>query len=312
MQILEWKFESTTGLGNIYAEVWVPDGEPQAVIQIAHGMAEHIGRYKHFAQFLVKKNYVVVMNDHAGHGKSIQRKEHRGYFGEKDGWINVVQDLKMLHDQTADKFANVPMVLMGHSMGSFLTRAYAVIYPQDHAAYIFSGTAGDNPAIGLGRLAAKFERWRNGAMKESELLQKLSTGAYNNSFKKEDGKNSWLTSVDAIVEEYEKDPLCGFAFTAEAMQDLFGVMRMVRGKQWAVKVPDVPIYIFSGDRDPVGKNGKGVRQVIAWLEETGHQHVSFKLYEGGRHEMLNEVNRLDVYHDVWMFLNGITCNQYYG
>ena len=308
MQKLKWQFESSTGLGNIYTEVWIPEGKPQAVLQIAHGMAEHIGRYAHFASFLVEKNCVVVMNDHAGHGKSIHQKEHRGYFGEKDGWRNVIRDLKTLHNRVADEFSGVPMILLGHSMGSFLARAYAMIYPRDYDAYIFSGTAGKNPVIGVGRLVAKFERWKNGAMKESKRLKKMSTGSYNESFKKKGVKGNWLTSVEEVVAEYEKDPFSGFAFTAEAMLDLFGVMKAVTGEQWAKKVPEAPIYLFSGDQDPVGAKGKGVRQVISWLEKTGHQDVSYRLYEGGRHEMLNEVNRLEVYEDIWSFLSRINAS----
>lgn len=306
MQIIEWEFESTTGLGNIYAEVWIPASKPKAIVQIAHGMAEHIGRYAHFATFLVQNNYAVIMNDHAGHGKSIHQKEHRGYFGAMDGWRNVVQDLKILRDRAVKEFPNTPMVLMGQSMGSFLIRAYAMQYTDDHVAYILAGTAGKNPAIGLGRLVAKIERWRNGAMKESKLLQKLTTGSFNHPFTDEVGKDNWLTSVRSIVDQYEKDPLCGFAFTAEAMLDLFDVITTVTGPQWAKKVPDIPIYILSGDLDPVGVNGRGVHQVVSWLEETGHHQVSYKLYKGRRHEMLNEINRLEVYNNVLMFLDRST------
>lgn len=302
MQPREWKFKSNTELGDIYAEVWDPEVVPRMVIQIAHGMAEHIGRYADFAAFLAEHGYAVVMNDHAGHGRSIQQDKHQGYFGEKDGWINVVQDMKVLHDRAAIEFPNVQMVLMGHSMGSFLSRAYATLYPQDHAIYIFSGTAGKNSLLGIGRLAAKMERKRNGAMQPSKLLQKMSFGSYNKAFNRTRTGSDWLTSDNNIVDAYEKDPLCGFAFTAEAMLDLFGVMGAVTGTQWAVQVPDVPIYIIFGTQDPVGANGKGVRQVADWLEKTGHRHVTLKAYEGGRHEMLNEGNKKEVYHDVLGFL----------
>ena len=302
MQPMEWRYESETGLGDIYAQVWSPETVPRAVIQIAHGMAEHIARYADFAEFLVKHGYAVVMNDHAGHGRSIQKDEHRGYFGEKDGWTNVVQDLKVLRDRAAHEFPDVPMVLMGHSMGSFLARAYAALYPQDHAMYIFSGTAGKNSLLRLGRLTAKMECKRNGAMKPSKLLQKMSFGSYNKAFKPVRTGNDWLTGNHDIVDAYEKDPLCGFAFTAEAMLDLFGVIEAVTGTQWAAQVPDVPIYLFFGTQDPVGANGKGVRQVADWLKKTGHRHVILKPYEGGRHEMLNEENNKEVYDDVLRFL----------
>lgn len=292
---------SKTGLGEIYAEVW-PAKESKAVLQIAHGMAEHIGRYADFAEFLAENGYTVIMNDHAGHGKSIQSDRHQGYFGSTDGWKHIVDDMKQLHDYAATQFPGIPVVLMGHSMGSFLSRAYAVQYPLDHAMYILSGTAGRNVLTGFGKLAAKWEIRRRGPMKPSSFLQKMSFGQYNKRVDNPHTANDWLSREEAVVAEYEADPLCGFPFTAEAMLDLFSVMEYVSGRSWAAKVADVPIYIFSGDEDPVGNYGKGITQVRKWLEETGHHHIKVKLYEGGRHEMLNEVNKEEVYRGVLGFL----------
>lgn len=299
---IEWRFESNTGLGEIYAEIWTPDEKPKAVIQIVHGMAEHIGRYSEFASFLIKQGFAVFMNDHPGHGKSIQQEKHKGYFGDRDGWKNVIKDMKVLHDRASDLLPGVPIILFGHSMGSFFARAYAMLYPKDNAAYIFSGTAGRNPLIGLGRSAAKFERLKNGPMKASRLLQKLSTGAYNKKFAREGLANTYLSSVEAVSTAYKNDPLCGFAFTAEAMLDLCKVMKRITGKQWADKVSDVPIYLFWGELDPVGAYGKGPRQVVNWLADTKHTQVEYRPYQAGRHEMLNEKNKEEVYEHIIQFI----------
>lgn len=297
-----WKFNSYTNVGEIYVEIWAPKGTPRAVIQIVHGMAEHIGRYADFAAYLVEHGCAVVMNDQAGHGQSIRDEASRGYFGEKDGGKNLLLDIKHLHERAVSEFPDVPMVLLGHSMGSFLARAYAASYPHDFYKYIFSGTAGRNPLLGLGRIIGKMERKRNGAMKPSELLNKMSFGSNNKAFKPIRTDSDWLTSDEKIVDAFVNDPRCGFTFTAEAMLDLIEVMRSVSGIQWAKQVADVPIFIFSGEKDPVSSSGKGVREVVDWLEKTGHHQVLFKLYEGGRHEMLNEVNKQEVFEDVLGFL----------
>lgn len=295
------RFPSATGLGNIYAEVWAPEQEPWAVLQIAHGMAEHIGRYAQFAEYLMKKGVVVAMHDHAGHGKSIEEANHKGYFGLQNGKTALLQDMKYLRDYVAALYPEVPYVMMGHSMGSFLARAYAAFYTGDLAACIFSGTGGKNPLLPVGRAVAKFEFWRSGPRKPSKLLHTLSFGSFNKSVKNARTSSDWLSRDANVVSKYEEDPLCGFYFTAEAMSDLFGVMRGVNGTRWAKKVPSIPILIFSGSRDPVGGFGKGVMQVYGWLQRTGHT-VTLVLYPEGRHEMLNELNYQEVYRDVLSFL----------
>lgn len=301
MKKREGSFNSNTRLGKIHYEIWIPEGRPRAVIQIAHGMTEHIKRYEGFMEFLNEQGFAVILNDHAGHGKSIQNEEHKGHFGKKEGWTNVIRDMKELHNLAVSEFPDVSMVLMGHSMGSFLSRAYVTLYPEDHMIYIFSGTAGRNGLLGFGKVAATMVRPFNGAMKTKELLRWLSFGNYNKGIENP-SPNAWLTSDKDIVDAYNADPLCGFLFTAEAMLDLFRVIEAVTGMEWAKKVPDVPIYIFFGEQDPVGAYGKGPREVEEWLKETGHHHVEIKAYENGRHEMLNESNKMEVYENIIRFL----------
>lgn len=301
MKKKESSFESNTGMGKIHYEIWVPEDKPAAVIQIAHGMAEHIGRYRDFAEYLNENGFAVIMNDHAGHGKSIRNEKNKGHFGNKNGWTNVIKDMKVLHDLAVNEFPDVPMILMGHSMGSFLSRLYAVLYPKDYIIYIFSGTAGKNNLLGFGKLVAITARRLKGALKTNALLQWLSVGSNNKRIKNAE-LNAWLTSEKDIVAVYNEDPLCGFALTPEAMLDLIRGMEAVTGIKWARKVPDVPIYILYGEQDPVGNYGKGPSQVKTWLEETGHHDIECKAYQEGRHEMLNESNRMEVYKNLVEFL----------
>lgn len=299
VQIL--RYPSATGVGDIYAELWQPDMEPWIVVQIAHGMAEHVGRYAHFAKYLTDHGVYVVMHDHAGHGKSFEEENHKGYFGHAGGRTALIQDMKELRDRVAAQHPELPYVLMGHSMGSLLARAYAAFHTKDIDALILSGTAGRNLAVGPGKVIARLELLRNGPRKPSLFLHKLSFGAYNKAFKPNRTESDWLSRDAAQVNRYVNDPLCGFPFTAEGMRDLFRVMGEVSSRRWAKKVPEVPILMFSGDKDPVGKQGRGVLQVYRWLQGTGHS-VSLMLYPGARHEMLNETNRMDAYHEVYAFL----------
>lgn len=298
---IEWKFASATGLGDVYSKQWKPDSSPIAIVQIAHGMAEHIGRYSEFIGFLNENSVLVVANDHAGHGGSISENGVKGYFGAKNGWDFVIEDMRRLHDEAVSRYPNVPYVLLGHSMGSFLARTYAARYGKSIAAFVFSGTAGRNPAIGAGRIAGRLERMKNGPAAPSKLLDKLSFGAYNKAFAPARTSFDWLSRDTERVNEYIADPLCGFVFTAEGMLDIFDGLEFISSPEWASSVPHVPILMISGEHDPVGNNGKGVRQVAAWLSDTGHD-VELKLYPEGRHEMLNEVNRKEVYSDILAFI----------
>ncbi len=296
-----WKYSSATGLGAIYSKLWSPKSAPTAIVQIAHGMAEHIGRYMEFIEYLNENGVLVAANDHAGHGGSLAENAAKGFFGARNGWNSVVEDMRQLHDETASRYPDVPYVLLGHSMGSFLARTYASRYGEGIAAFVFSGTAGKNPAVGAGRIVGRLERLRNGPAKPSRLLDSLSFGAYNKAFAPARTSFDWLSRDMERVDKYVADPLCGFVFTAEGMLDIFDGLEFISAPEWAKSVPHVPILLISGEQDPVGANGKGVRQVSAWLQDTGHD-VEVRLYPEGRHEMLNELNRKEVFADILSFI----------
>lgn len=299
----ERRFPSASGVCDIRYRMWIPE-DPCAAVQIAHGMAEHIDRYDAFARFLASNGVLVYGMDIAGHGKSVRAGMPLGFFGDENGWDAILQDMRTLHDIAKKEFPALPNILFGHSMGSFIARTYAGRNGEDFEAFVFSGTAGKNPVLPIGMMLAKSEIKKTGGRTPSEKLFKMSFGAYNKAFKPNRTENDWLSRDTEQVDCYVADPLCGFPFTSSAMLEVFKGLGEVSSAKWASRVPKRPILLMSGAMDPVGGMGKGVRQVAGWLEKTGHS-VEMKLYEGGRHEMLNETNRADVYNDVLLFIETV-------
>jgi len=297
------KFPSATGLGMIRYRVWIPQA-PCAALQITHGMAEHIERYDAFARFLAGNGVLVYGQDHAGHGRSTENSP-RGYFGVSNGWNALLDDIKTLYQTMKDDFPAIPFVLFGHSMGSFLARAFAARNKDDFDAYIFSGSAGKNPVLGIAKLIAKMEIKKLGASKPSFLLNDLSFGSYNKAIGENRTQFDWLSRDHGQVDKYVADENCGFVFSAAGMRDLFDGLSEVSSKRWAVQVPAKPIFMISGDCDPVGgKMGKGIKQIEKWLRQTGHV-VETKLYPNARHELLNELNFEEVFGDVLLFIETV-------
>lgn len=300
----ERQIPSATGLGELCVRLWIPENtEIRGLVQIAHGMAEHMERYADFAGFLNGKSYLVAGADHAGHGKSLLPGEPPGYFGEEKGWEKLVEDVHGVSGLLRDAYPGLPLILLGHSMGSFLARSYAARYGQDGAdAYIFSGTAGTNALLPMARLLVKRAIRREGAKGGGESFNKLAFGAYAKAIPDARTPFDWLCTDSAIVNAYMQDPLCGFVFTLGGFRDLFDGLYEIQQKDWARETARKPILLFSGIEDPVGgKRAKGVREVAKRLEDAGHD-VELILYEGGRHEMLNEVRKQRVYEDVLSFL----------
>jgi alpha-beta hydrolase superfamily lysophospholipase len=297
----EWTRSASGGEGEIFSRMWA-GGEPRAVLQVAHGMAEHGGRYDDFARFMAERGYVVGMNDHAGHGRSA---ETFGYFAKRDGMDYVIEDMKALMDELTERYAGLPVFLLGHSMGSFLARKYITLYGETLFGCLLSGTMGKNGALVFGKILAAGQKKLRGAKSAGKLLTVVTFGSYNRRIANPVNHCAWLSTVDEVCVDYRKDALCGFPFTAGGFYDLFTLLGEISAKGWAAQVPAMlPIYIFSGEDDPVGAYGRGPREVYDALAETGHADVTLKLYPGGRHEMLNEVNRRDVYGDVLAWLKG--------
>lgn len=302
----ELRYPAANGKDTICAQIWRDDAEkPRFVLQIVHGMCEYIGRYNGFAEYMVQHGAAVCGNDHTGHGKS-KGKDGYGYFAKKSGDRCLVADVRTMNEIIRKRFPGVPVVMLGHSMGSFICRSYITKYGEELAGIVLSGTAGGNPLSGLGMLLAKTIILFRGEKYRSPFLTKLSFGSYNKRYPEKRTQFDWVSRDCAIVDKYVADEACNYMFTASAYLDLFRLLRSVSGKAWAAKVPtDRPYFVLSGSMDPVGNFGKGVKEVCDLLNAAGVHDLSIKIYEGGRHEMLNETNHLEVYDDLLKWFSRI-------
>ena len=301
-----FSFKAADG-AQIFTYRWMPDNasDIKGAIQIAHGMAEHAARYERFADALTKTGYAVYANDHRGHGKTAGSLDKVGYFADEMGWEKVVVDMHTLTGIIKKECPNKPFFLFGHSMGSFLSRYYSMHYAGELKGLVLSGTAGDPGALGkIGILVATIEAKIKGKKAKSNLLNKLSFGAFNDAFKPNRTDYDWLSRDNAEVDKYVNDPWCGAVFTSGFFCDLLGGISYINKKENIAKIPKkLPIYIFSGAKDPVGANTKGVSQVYDTLKTSGIADLTLKFYEDARHETLNEINRTEVFADVIAWMN---------
>ncbi len=279
--------------------------EIKGILQISHGMREYMARYDEFANFMVKNGYIVCGNDHLGHGKTSDTQIGiDGFFTQEDTKACVLLDLLKMNELAKRKFPNVPVIMLGHSMGSFFSRIYAVTYPKTIDALIISGTSTSNPLGGIGKVLASAISKLKGEDHRSKFLDNMAFGAYNNKIANPKTKYDWLTQDENIVDDYANDKKCTSTFTVNGFRLLMDVLSESNTLECAQKLnKDMPIYIFSGALDPVGGYGKGTTAVYELIKSAGVKDVSLKLYENGRHEMLNELNRQDVYSDVLNWCN---------
>lgn len=291
----EFYFPSKDGITQIHAVEWIPEGEVKAVLQIAHGMVEHIERYSGFSSFLASKGIYVTGHSHLGHGKSMVSKEKMGYFAAKNGNACVVGDIHQLRILTQEKYPAVPYFVLGHSMGSFLIRQYLGMYGEKISGAIIMGT-GEQPDAILtgGKLVCKMIAAFKGWMHRSDFVNGLVIGK----FKKEMG-NGWLSRNEENVKKYAADPLSGFVFTLNAFYNMFDGLSKMNALEKAGKFPkELPLFFVAGSEDPVGDHGKGVKTVYQRYVEKGAKNAVIKLYEGDRHEILNELDKEVVYADI--------------
>lgn len=301
MKIFDSYIPSVSGLGDIRVRSWEPETAPVGILQIAHGVAEHVERYGDFAAFLVEKGWKVVAGDHLGHGKSAP--ETKGWFGEKNGWFNVVSDMKQIYDGNC--VDNLPYFILGHSMGSFLLRTFLAVYPDASlSGAIISGTAWQPGGIlKAGIAVCNIQKALKGSNKVSDLITNMAFGAYNDKIEKPKSKNDWLSRREDVVAQYDEDPLCGFPMTIGLAKDMFSGISFNQKVENLMKMnKDVPVFFIAGDMDPVGDYGKGVVTAKEAFEVAGVKSVDIKLYSEGRHEMLNEINYRDVYNDLYIWL----------
>ena len=297
----EFRFPSADDATTLYGRTWAPEhGAPKAVLQLVHGIAEHIGRYDRFARFMSDHGYLVCAEDHLGHGNTPENAEDLGYTADKDGWVKMTDNVRALHERIAPQYPGIPYFILGHSMGSFLTRSYLIRYPGTVDACALLGT-GQQPesVLKAGLAACRLEQIRLGKRGRSKLLQSLCFGAYNSQFKPNRTESDWVCSVDEVVDAYIADPFCQVMPTVTLMRDMLTGIRFNQQAENLAKMDKTtPVFFLSGDQDPVGSNGKGVRAAYQSFLDAGCSHVRLKLYPGGRHEMLNEHNWQDVYDEL--------------
>ena len=304
----EITFPSSDGKNKVFAEIYTPRTESaRAVIQLSHGMIDYVSRYTELAEYLTANGYIFAGNHHLGHGKTAACDADFGYFAENGGVDYLLRDLHSMNRQLRAMFPALPVIMLGHSMGSFLARLYAVRYPHSIAGVIIHGTSGPNPLIPFGKLAVALRRMTKTDRYRSSFITKMAFGSYNSHYPKSEGKLAWLTrDVEAVKGKYN-DKYASFKFTLSAYRDLFDMISRSNSSEWFSNYPkELPTLIVSGDDDPVGNYGKGPTYVYKKLLMARHSKLSLKLYEGARHELFNEKNREEVFRDLKLWLDGVT------
>lgn len=301
-------YTSANGTDTIFFYTYIPKREVKAILQLSHGMCEYIERYEPFAEFLMSKGIAFCGNDHLGHGRTGEKTNKMGYFGERGSYALLSKDVHRLTEIMKERCPSLPYFLMGHSMGSFVARDYISKYGKEIDGVILSGTSGGEVLGKTGIALAGFFAKINGELYKSRLIDSLAFGNNNKSFKDEESSSAWLTRDLQAVKEYDKDKWCNYKFTVGGYRELFTLLDSVTGEKWALKVPlNLPLYLMSGDMDPVGNYGKGINKLYELLKNTKHNYVDIKLYKDGRHEMLNEINKAEVMKDIYEWINKYTA-----
>ena len=304
-------FPSSDGVTDIHAVLWTPDTQPRGIVQITHGMIEYIDRYDAFARFLASQGFVVAGSDLLGHGDSVLSQELWGYIGYgKHPEHYLIKDMHRLRTIVAKQYAaDLPYFMLGHSFGSYLLRAYLAVHGEGLSGALLLGTGYEKPVVvrfvlTLAHLLAllHFGNWRY----HSKLIRDITmTAAYHKfDLTGNDKGSSWLTRDEAVVEAYYREPRCQFLFTLNGYRALLQTVLFVCTQSNAARIPqELPLFVVSGEDDPVGNLGKGVRQSYAMLEKAGIADLTLKLYPGYRHELLNETGREAVYADLLAWIS---------
>ncbi|HZB92001.1 MAG TPA: alpha/beta hydrolase [Stellaceae bacterium] len=289
----------------LFVRRWLPEAPPKAVVQIAHGLAEHGGRYARLAAALTAAGYAVYANDHRGHGRSAPSPEALGFFAAQDGWRKCVDDLQQLRRRIAGEHPGRPIVLLGHSMGSFMVQQLISEPGEELAGAVLSGSGGKpTPLAAAGRLVARLERLRLGARGRSALINAMSFGAFNRPFAPARTPFDWLSRDAAEVDKYIADPSCGFVATVQLWIDLLDALGDIARPARQARIPKhLPIYVIAGARDPVSDNTKGLRQLLAAYRKEELTRVTHRFYPDARHEILNELNRDEVTGELVAWLD---------
>ena len=307
-------YDSRDGKTRIHGVIWKPDcmiGEhprnPRCVLQIVHGMEEYVERYDEFARFMNVYDICVIGEDHLGHGQSVKDEKDLGYFCSGNAATVVVRDVHRLKKIVQEQLPDVPFLILGHSMGSFIVRNYICRYGTGIAGAVIMGT-GSKPRVILGigkfvtRLIALFKGWHY----KSAFVQKLGFSGYGKRIKNPQSKNDWVCANAETVKRYDSDPLCGFGFTLNGYHTLFTFISRCQSPLYLKRIPKrLPLFFVAGEEDPVGDYGKGVRKAYESYKAKGMLNLEMKFYKNDRHEILNEADRKTVSEDIYRWIDGV-------
>lgn len=301
----EFYFDSREQGQKIHAVKWIPDVEkPFCILQIVHGMAEHIERYDEFARFLAEKGILVVGDDHLGHGKTVKEGGTYGYFCENDAANVLVRDEHRLKKIMQEQYSGVTYLILGHSMGSFILRNYLFRYGTGVDGAVIVGTGAQSKGtLFAARTLTAIQKIFCGSKHVSKLMDKASFGNYNKRFEPSRTKFDWLSRNESNVDRYIEDPLCGFVFTVNGFATLYKLIYNCCDTEKLNNIPkNLPIMLVAGAEDPVGDYGRSIEKVYQTYLEHGMTNVQMKLYENDRHELLNETDREQVYGDIYRWI----------
>ncbi|MHA1777016.1 MAG: lysophospholipase [Promethearchaeota archaeon] len=292
-------FKDYAGI-EIFVYQWIPEEgtKIKGVVQILHGMAEHAARYEYIAQALTKHGFVVYADDHRGHGKTAKSLEHAGELGP-DGWEGTLRAIREVTERIKTDYPNLPIFLLGHSWGSYLCQDYIQNWGKDLKGVILSGTNGEQSMLNLLKFIGIVSAKIKGYNAKAKLLDKLAMAPLNKPFEPAESPHEWLSRDSAVVKVYDEDPWCGFVVPNSYYIEMAKGMKKIWNSSNEAKIPvDLPIYLFSGGEDPTNAQTKGLMALVKRYEKLGIKDLTTKIYEGARHETLNETNKDEVIADL--------------
>lgn len=292
---------SSDNIHTLYGKIYIPNGEIKGLFHVVHGMTEHIERYNYLMSYIAEKGFVCFGYDNLGHGKTAKDDSELGFISYHDGWKLLVNDVNTFDSAVKKLYPDKPLILMGHSMGSFIARLAAENFREDYTKIIICGTGGRNPLANIGLLLTDIIALLRGKKHISKTVLNMAFASYNKKFGSAT-PHEWLTKDRTVIEKYENDKLCNFQFTVSAMHDLIKLNSQCNRPAWFNKIgKTTPVLLISGECDPVGNYGKGVKWVYRRLIANGVK-AEIKLYENCRHEILNDTCRDEVLSDIMKFL----------